>query len=126
VRELQSVIHHAVLMARKEEIEARDLALDAASAPPRGSVRDTSSAVDPLGGMFLRLLEQGAEDLHERVQESLLRTAYRYCQHNQVRTAQVLGMSRNALRTALGRIGIISGRRRNGQPSNRARTDDGE
>ncbi|KGS11975.1 Fis family transcriptional regulator, partial [Pseudomonas coronafaciens] len=46
--------------------------------------------------------------LHEKVEDTLLRAAYRFCHHNQVHTASLLGLTRNVTRTRLIRIGELA------------------
>ena len=46
--------------------------------------------------------------LHEKVEDALLRAAYRFSHYNQVHTANLLGLSRNVTRTRLIKIGELA------------------
>ncbi len=106
IRELENVIHHALLVCHEDVVRPADLHL----APLQ---QKTSAAPvmarNPLEETLLELFEQGAPNLYARLNETIVRTAYRYCKHNQVQTARLLGVSRNILRSQLKRFGMISG-----------------
>ncbi|MET0792814.1 MAG: helix-turn-helix domain-containing protein, partial [Polyangiaceae bacterium] len=55
------------------------------------------------------LFEQRPPNLFEHIEELVLRTAYRHCDHNQLQTARLLGISRNVVRARLIRFGEITG-----------------
>ncbi|HEY6612383.1 MAG TPA: sigma-54-dependent Fis family transcriptional regulator, partial [Pseudomonas sp.] len=62
---------------------------------------------------FLKLFEEQSGALHEKVEEALLRAAYRFCHYNQVHTANLLGLSRNVTRAQLIKFGeLVVNRRR--------------
>ena len=65
------------------------------------------SAEELLDHAFQRLFESQSDNLHENVERSLLRAAYRFCHHNQVHTAKLLGLSRNVTRTLLINLGEL-------------------
>jgi sigma-54-specific transcriptional regulator len=105
VRELENVIHHALLVCPTGPIRARDLALapgrvsaGAAGAPPGG--------LPALERVLTALLEEEIPELHARVEETLIRTAYQHAEANQVQAARLLGMSRNVLRARLAGYGL--------------------
>jgi sigma-54 dependent transcriptional regulator len=56
---------------------------------------------------WLGLLAQGQGDLLGTVESVLVRAAYDHASQNQVRTAKVLGITRNMLRTLLKRHGLL-------------------
>ncbi|MNN82408.1 hypothetical protein D3C81_1993420 [compost metagenome] len=56
---------------------------------------------------FLKLFEEQSGALHEKVEEALLRAAYRFCHYNQVHTANLLGLSRNVTRAQLIKFGEL-------------------
>ena len=68
---------------------------------------------------FHRLFEEQAGGLHEKVEDSLLRAAYRFCHCNQVHTASLLGLSRNVTRARLIAIGELVVNRRRPEPAAR-------
>lgn len=104
IRELENVIHHALLVCHDNLVRPTDLHLapfQAKIEPPRKAV------VDPLETLLLELFEQQTPHLYEAVNETIIRTAYRYCRNNQVQTARLLGVSRNILRSQLKHLGLI-------------------
>jgi transcriptional regulator with PAS, ATPase and Fis domain len=105
IRELENVIHNAVLLSPGPAIEASDLRL---ARPPREATG--GSLEDELRGAFERYLARGEDDLYERVVRLLVMTGYELSDTNQVRAAERLGLSRNALRTHLANFGVIAGR----------------
>jgi sigma-54-specific transcriptional regulator len=66
-----------------------------------------ASPLERLEALLGELLEAGDAALFDTVEERLIRTAFAACEHNQVQTAKVLGLSRNVLRTHLKRFGLI-------------------
>ena len=104
IRELENVIHSALLVARGDRIAPEDLPL-----------RDLPGVLaqpdpDPLEALRLSmaaLFERNLPDLHRRVEETLMRTAYRFCHRNQLQTARLLGISRNVVRARLIDIGEL-------------------
>ncbi|WP_104987087.1 sigma 54-interacting transcriptional regulator [Sorangium cellulosum] len=120
IRELENAIHHALLVCKGSQIVAADLRLTvlqpkaASSAPPseRGTpaasqVRPTPQAAS-LEGALLALFEQNLPNLHEQIEETIIRTAYRYCDRNQLQTARLLGISRNIVRARLAQFGELA------------------
>ncbi|VVO25233.1 hypothetical protein PS691_04502 [Pseudomonas fluorescens] len=55
-----------------------------------------------------QLFEEQAGALHEKVEDALLRAAYRFSHYNQIHTANLLGLSRNVTRTRLIKIGELT------------------
>ena len=109
IRELENVVHNAVLLATGPEIGPSDLRLT------RGGERADAAAADlegELRTLFTRYLGRNEPDLFSRVTETLVTTAYGCCGENQVKAAARLGLSRNAMRTQLARLGIIAARSR--------------
>jgi transcriptional regulator with PAS, ATPase and Fis domain len=131
IRELENVIHYALIVNSDGLIAASDLrlrgvTLDATvpstsnshgltqSHPTAPELRDhaatqASTAREQLGEVFTQLFEEGGEDLYERIESMLIESAFAFCQNNQVHTADLLGISRNVLRTQLKRFGLIAG-----------------
>ena len=110
IRELENVIHHTLLICRNGVIQASDLRLSNLrlerqddSAPV---VDDSTDAL--LARAFQKLFEEQAGALHEKVEDALLRAAYRFSHYNQVHTAQLLGLSRNVIRARLIKIGELA------------------
>lgn len=103
IRELENVIHYALIMSQEGRIEAADLRL--ACAPGGGSVQDDALAL--LVDGLQRLLRSEQASVYASVEKLLLITAFEHCEGNQVHTARRLGVSRNILRAQLKRFGLL-------------------
>lgn len=104
IRELENVIHHALLVCHDNLVRPADLHL--APLQPKPPMNRTV-LINPLEGILLELFEQNAPNLYDSLAEMIIRTAYRYCKNNQVQTARLLGVSRNILRSQLKYFGLI-------------------
>ncbi|AUX48714.1 ATPase AAA [Sorangium cellulosum] len=115
IRELENAIHHAFLVCKGHRITPADLRLTAlqpkaGSVPPPPSGRAVAEPpIAQLESALLALFEQNRPDLHEHIEEVLMRTAYRYCNRNQLQTARLLGISRNIVRARLIQFGELAG-----------------
>jgi sigma-54 dependent transcriptional regulator len=109
IRELENIMHHAILVARGAELGPDDLNLSrrvpeiVSATPPREASLDQ---------IFGRLFDAGGPALFDHVVDALIRAALDHCEGNQVQAARLLGISRNVLRSQLARMGLIPGRRR--------------
>jgi sigma-54-specific transcriptional regulator len=113
VRELENVVHHAVLVCQHARIGERDLGLAPfAPRPGGGSLVPGRSELQALERVLVELFERNVPELHARVEEALVRSAYRYCHRNQLQTARLLGVSRNVVRARLIQYGALPGGRR--------------
>ena len=108
IRELENAIHHALLVC-KGDIEADDLGLS----PTRFAVRQkeppAQDAKGRLDAALSELFEQNLPHLHEYIESTVMRAAYRFCHNNQLQTARLLGVSRNVVRARLIQFGEIPG-----------------
>ena len=109
IRELENVIHHTLLICRNGVIQRDDLRLSNL----RIERQDEAAQVDDsthalLERAFQKLFEEQAGALHEKVEDALLRAAYRFSHYNQVHTAGLLGLSRNVTRARLIKIGELA------------------
>ncbi|WP_025127291.1 sigma-54-dependent Fis family transcriptional regulator [Pseudomonas sp. PH1b] len=120
IRELENVIHHTLLICRNGVIEHSDLRLSnmrIERADDHPSHDDSAEAL--LERAFQKLFAEQAGALHEKVEDALLRAAYRFSHYNQVHTANLLGLSRNVTRTRLIKIGELAvNKRRSAQQPN--------
>jgi DNA-binding NtrC family response regulator len=110
IRELENVIHHTLLICRNGVIQPADLRLSNLRLERQEeSVTTPDDSTEALlGRAFQKLFEEQAGALHEKVEDTLLRAAYRFSHYNQVHTAQLLGLSRNVIRARLIRIGELA------------------
>jgi sigma-54-specific transcriptional regulator len=114
IRELENVLHNAVLVARHGSIGPEDLRFAGIELPQEegrnGSVTPHSPQ-ESLEQVFQRFLadpdESGGPGLFDRVEGSLLRLAFERHRGNQVRTAEALGLSRHSVRTLLKRHNLV-------------------
>ncbi len=104
IRELENVIHHALLVCRGSEITVADLRLAAPAAlsvAANPTNQGGTSAWDALETALVALYEQSPPDLHARIEAAVVRSAYRFCHHNQMEAARLLDVTRNVLRARL-------------------------
>jgi DNA-binding NtrC family response regulator len=108
IRELENVIHHTLLICKDGVIHSDDLRLSNLRIDRHEEPLGTDqSALGMLEHAMQRLFEEQVENLHEQVERTLLGAAYRFCHHNQVHTAELLGLSRNVTRTLLINLGEL-------------------
>jgi DNA-binding NtrC family response regulator len=104
IRELENVIHYAVLVATGDTIEPVHLRIRGTT-PLSGT---PSQAMSRIAAAFQECFASPGGSLMRDVERRLVEDAYRHCGSNQVRTAELLGISRNAVRTLLKRHGLLS------------------
>jgi aliphatic sulfonates family ABC transporter substrate-binding protein len=118
IRQLENVLHNAVLLAPGPVIGPEDVRLRC-----EGQGR-TSGAAEPLPcdlegavkELVARAIADGEPDLYERLVRTAVRSAFGLADGNQMRAAESLGMTRNAFRTQLAHLGAIAPRRRPAGP----------
>jgi sigma-54-specific transcriptional regulator len=110
IRELENVIHHALLLCRDGRVVAQDLRLSTLEVAKR---RDRSASAEivqsSLEEALIALFDQELPDLYQRIEHEVMRAAYRYCDRNQLQTARLLGISRNIVRARLIESGELRG-----------------
>lgn len=118
IRELENVIHYALIVNRDGVLAARDLKLSAATAPLRArqALNDAApeyeaDVLSRLEALFTELYEANPPQLFDSIERVLIQSAFAHCQRNQVHTAELLGITRNVLRTQLQRLGLLPRRR---------------
>lgn len=130
IRELENVIHYALIVNCDGIIAAKDLQLRGVNLPENSTmvqrsaphpshriipavtdvaVNEPVNRLDLLASVFSQLCEEGGASLYERIEQVLIQSAYAHCERNQVHTADLLGISRNVLRTQLKRFGLLAG-----------------
>lgn len=110
IRELENVIHHALLICKNNIVRVEDLQLS--SIPLQKPKEDFNSNTDNGSNSNLiealnKLFEEGEDDLYSNLEETIIRAAYNYCHNNAAQTAKLLGVSRNIVRARLIKIGAI-------------------
>jgi aliphatic sulfonates family ABC transporter substrate-binding protein len=123
VRELDNVVHRAVLLTADEVIDADDLSIDppASSVPADvgGASGEDVSLEAALRSLAERWIGDGESELLQRATTVLVQAAFEAASENQVRAAELLGVSRNTLRTQLSHLGVIPTRRKHVQGGHR-------
>ena len=117
IRELENVIHHALLISRGGRITAADLhfsslgELSGGAAPASGvaAAAPAGTPQDALRDALLRLFDEGHADLWQAIEGEVFASAYEYSDRNQLQTARLLNLSRNIVRARLADLGIIKG-----------------
>jgi aliphatic sulfonates family ABC transporter substrate-binding protein len=109
IRELENVIHHALLVCSAGCVTPSDLRLGVAPATVSRPAVAPSTGGPALESALLALFEEGAPRLYGRIEETVMRAAFAYCDHNQLQTARLLGISRNVVRARLIQSGELPG-----------------
>jgi len=127
IRELENVIHFALIVSRHGVIRAADLKLvpvggtartgeagltttkplPTASEPVPVDVRPSEAQqnlIDALEALF----KEAQPRVFQNVEEALVRVAFTHAGENQVQAARALGITRNTLRTLLKRHGLLA------------------
>jgi DNA-binding NtrC family response regulator len=114
IRELENVIHFALLVASGQEIRPEHLKLNGNIAhapklsPPAPPSRD-DTPLQRLSEALRLVFESPGTNVYAEVERRVIEEAYRSCGFNQVRTANMLGISRNILRSLLKKHRFIGG-----------------
>ncbi|MFT4198494.1 MAG: sigma-54 dependent transcriptional regulator [Pseudoxanthomonas sp.] len=111
IRELENVVQLALLVANGPVIQAGDLHF-----PGGGDVAVAAAATaapalpqDAIREQLHRLFELPGESLFKDIEALLVREAYAWSGYNQVRSAAMLGITRNTMRTLLANHGLLGG-----------------
>lgn len=125
IRELENVIHFALIVCRGDVVRAQDLKLVAAAYDVRSDVgaeagpylarsdghatqsSEATRILEALGAQFTQLAQAGTPQLFQSIEAALVHAIYGHCRENQVQSARVLGITRNTLRTLLKRHGLL-------------------
>ena len=137
IRELENVIHYALIVCAGDEIHPADLKLvpllppadrravdtapdaapvfggyrppaSTATAPPPAAPAPPADARSRLPAVFEELLREGGDGLFDAVERALVHAAFDHAHRNQVRSAKALGVTRNMVRTLLKRHGLLA------------------
>jgi DNA-binding NtrC family response regulator len=121
IRELENVVHFALLMSSGGEIQPEHLKVSGGWGPAwqgAGSnwteaggapiaVRDDTSPLDAIAAQLRRSFAEPGDSLFDELERLIVAEAYQHCGSNQVQSAALLGISRNVLRTLLKRHGLL-------------------
>ncbi|WP_241674379.1 sigma-54 interaction domain-containing protein [Candidatus Methylobacter oryzae] len=104
IRELENAVHRALLVCPGNHLRPEDFKLSGVRTVEQGPSVSTSS----LESALQRLCEQAPPKLFDIIEETVIRTAFGFCEENQVQTARLLDISRNVLRHKLGLYGLLA------------------
>lgn len=127
IRELENTIHHSVLVSQNGCIEPEDISFSniqfsntliskeninfksgELNLPKIQNIHDVQQLLEQCFHHIFNHAENIAKDnINDLVEEKFIRTAYQYCQYNQVHTAKLLGVSRNIIRSRLIKYHVI-------------------
>ena len=107
IRELENAIHHALLVCAGTTVQPGDLRLPAPRSEGRPQSPAVTDAAKSLEEVLVALFNGDGPNLYQRIDEIVLRVAYDYCDRNQLRTARLLGISRNIVRDRLLRYRLM-------------------
>ncbi|RQS09968.1 sigma-54-dependent Fis family transcriptional regulator [Burkholderia sp. Bp8998] len=112
IRELENVMHHALLVSRHDALQDTDLNLSSSCVPvTTAGARDAAScapAQEALELALCALFDEAHENLFERIEDTVMRVAFDFSHRNQIQAARLLGISRNVLRARLIRAKAIA------------------
>ncbi|MGZ8975711.1 sigma-54 interaction domain-containing protein [Methylomagnum sp.] len=103
IRELENAIHRALLVCPGSRLRADDLKLSGVRAQAPVPQISTTSLESALRNLY----ERSPPKLFELIEEAVIRTAFEFCEENQVQTARLLDISRNVLRHRLALYGML-------------------
>jgi sigma-54-specific transcriptional regulator len=106
IRELENVIHHAMLVCTGKCVTSEDLHLASAFLAPLASAPDDAEAL--LDQALQSLFDKGYPDLYRYLERRIVLVAHRYSGTNQMQTSRLLGLSRNVVRARLIEYGEIT------------------
>ena len=136
IRELENVVHYAMLVCRDGCVQVADLQFPAlamkrgdadapvpaaplpaplpasTAAPQPASVPAAAPAAPSLEQALTALFDEGRPGLWQHIEETVFRTAYAFCEGNQVQTSLLLDLSRNIVRARTAQFGIHQAARR--------------
>ena len=107
IRELENVIHHAVLVCQGNVIEPAHLHLSRMESRLGAGIK-SNTREDALEQALIAMFEENLPDLYNTLEHAIMRVAYHYCQNNQLQTARLLGISRNIVRARLIQYGELA------------------
>ena len=108
IRELENTIHHALLVCPVTEIRPTDLRLPTSRAHVPARAEATGRSLVILTDALQQLFLEESPNLYQLLDETIFHGAYEFCDQNQLRTARLLGISRNIVRDRLIRYGLLA------------------
>lgn len=114
IRELENVVHLALLVAGDKILRPEHLKFSGGmSANTTNAERIPRLPQEVIREQLQRLFEVPGESLLFDLEDLIVRESFAHCSFNQLRTADLLGITRNAMRTLLVNHGMLKGRAKN-------------
>jgi len=111
IRELENVVHLALLVAGDKILRPEHLKFSAGLSPaPTTGERLPRLPQEVIREQLHRLFDVPGESLLFDLEDLIVRESFAHCSFNQLRTAELLGITRNAMRTLLVNHGMLKGR----------------
>ena len=111
IRELENVVHLALLVAGDKILRPEHLKFSGGlSSTPNTPERLSRVPQDVIREQLQRLFEVPGDTLLFDLEDLIVRESFAHCSFNQLRTAELLGITRNAMRTLLVNHGMLKGR----------------
>ncbi|MCO1351195.1 sigma 54-interacting transcriptional regulator [Burkholderia vietnamiensis] len=103
IRELENVIHHALLVSRHDLLQESDLQIRYGDTPftPRSDPLQHHDAQENFEQALRGLFDEEHYNLFEHIEDTVMRIAFEFSHRNQIQAAKLLGISRNVLRARL-------------------------
>jgi DNA-binding NtrC family response regulator len=111
IRELENLIHFALVMSNGPEIQPEHLKVrewSALDAPVSAAAQLSSDPLEVIASQLRRAFLNPTDALYDDLERLIVTETYQHCGSNQVQSAALLGISRNVLRTLLKRHGLLS------------------
>ncbi len=107
IRELENTIHHALVVCPGTEISPADLRLPSSRPHVAVGAETAGRSLVALTDTLQQLFQEERPQLYQLIDDTIFHAAYEYCDRNQLRTARLLGISRNIVRDRLIRYGRL-------------------
>ncbi|WP_349972284.1 sigma-54 dependent transcriptional regulator [Pseudomonas caspiana] len=115
IRELENVVHLALLVAGDKVIRPEHLKFSAGLSAIQSSTEGVPRLPqETIRDQLRRLFDVPGDSLLFDLEDLIVREAFAHCSFNQLRTAELLGITRNAMRTLLVNHGMLKGREKTG------------
>lgn len=115
IRELENVVHLALLVAGDKVIRPEHLKFSAGLSATQSNVEGVPRLPqEAIRDQLRRLFDIPGDSLLFDLEDLIVREAFAQCSFNQLRTAELLGITRNAMRTLLVNHGMLKGREKTG------------
>jgi sigma-54-specific transcriptional regulator len=103
----KNTVHHALVVCPGTDIRPADLRLPTARTLFPVKAEQPDGALAAFKPVLENLFGEETPHLYQQIDAAIFRAAYDYCEQNQLKTARLLGLSRNIVRDRLIRYGMI-------------------